>query len=190
VLILFDHGTPKGLIPALPGHTVHTAQAKEWDALSNGALLKAAEEAGFDVLLTTDRHLRLQAANCASVVGEIALGLLLCRQGHGNPHIGEFRHRIRPHVRRPRIREQRRHHADDFIYAAAKSQLTRQDVGGPAERCLPQAMANDRDTRTSEAVIVWSEDSADFRLGIECSIEIAADTGPADAFSGVTTDES
>jgi hypothetical protein len=48
VLILFDHGTPKGLIRALPGHTVHTAQSKGWDTLSNGALLNAAEEAGFE----------------------------------------------------------------------------------------------------------------------------------------------
>jgi hypothetical protein len=54
VLILFDHGTPKGLIRALAGHTVHTAQAKGWDTLGNGALLKGAEEAGFEVLVTTD----------------------------------------------------------------------------------------------------------------------------------------
>lgn len=60
MLILFDHGTPKGLIRALPGHTVHTAQAQGWDALSNGALLKAAEDAGVDVLLTTDRRIRYQ----------------------------------------------------------------------------------------------------------------------------------
>jgi hypothetical protein len=60
VLILFDHGTPKGLIRALREHTVHTAQAKGWDRLSNGALLKAAEDAAFDVLLTTDRRIRYQ----------------------------------------------------------------------------------------------------------------------------------
>jgi hypothetical protein len=60
VLVLFDHGTPKGLIRALPGHTVYTAQAKGWDTLSNGALLNAAEEAKFDVLLTTDRRIRYQ----------------------------------------------------------------------------------------------------------------------------------
>ena len=60
MLILFDHGTPKGLIRALPGHTVHTAQAKGWDTLSNGALLTAAEEAGFELLLTTDRRIRYQ----------------------------------------------------------------------------------------------------------------------------------
>jgi len=48
VLILFDHGTPKGLASALSGHAVHTAQARGWDTLSNGALLNAAEEAGFE----------------------------------------------------------------------------------------------------------------------------------------------
>jgi hypothetical protein len=60
VLILFDHGTPKGLARALSGHTVHTAQAKGWDTLSNGELLTAAEEAGFELLLTTDRRIRHQ----------------------------------------------------------------------------------------------------------------------------------
>ena len=60
MLILFDHGTPKGLVRALSGHTVHTAQARGWDRLSNGALLDAAEEAGFELLLTTDRRIRYQ----------------------------------------------------------------------------------------------------------------------------------
>jgi hypothetical protein len=45
MLILFDHGTPKGLVRALAGHTVITAQARGWDALDNGALLNAAEAA-------------------------------------------------------------------------------------------------------------------------------------------------
>jgi hypothetical protein len=43
-----------------PGHTVHTAQAKGWDTLSNGALLNAFEAAGFELLLTTDRRIRHQ----------------------------------------------------------------------------------------------------------------------------------
>jgi hypothetical protein len=60
VLILFDHGTPKGLARALSGHTIDTAQAKGWDTLSNGELLNAAEEAGFELLLTTDRRIRYQ----------------------------------------------------------------------------------------------------------------------------------
>jgi hypothetical protein len=60
MLILFDHGTPKGLARALPGHTIITAQARGWDRLDNGALLSAAEETGLDLLLTTDRRIRYQ----------------------------------------------------------------------------------------------------------------------------------
>ena len=47
--ILFDHGTPRGLARALPGHMVIKTDAVAWERLSNGALLKAAEEAGFDL---------------------------------------------------------------------------------------------------------------------------------------------
>jgi hypothetical protein len=57
MLILFDHGTPRGLASALQGHTVKEARAQGWDTLSNGELLKTAEEAGFNVLLTTDTNL-------------------------------------------------------------------------------------------------------------------------------------
>jgi hypothetical protein len=44
----------------LHGHTVVEAIARGWDRLGNGALLKAAEEAGFDLLLSTDRNIRYQ----------------------------------------------------------------------------------------------------------------------------------
>ena len=60
MLILFDHGTPFGLARALSPHTIFTAQAKGWDRMSNGALLTAAEEAGFDLLVTTARRIRYQ----------------------------------------------------------------------------------------------------------------------------------
>ena len=60
MLILFDHGAPKGVASALPGHTVITAKARGWDTLNNGALLNAAEEAAVDLLLTTDRRIRYQ----------------------------------------------------------------------------------------------------------------------------------
>ena len=58
--ILLDHGTPRGIARALHSHTVKEAKAQGWDTLSNGDLLKAAEEAGFDVLVTTDKNLRYQ----------------------------------------------------------------------------------------------------------------------------------
>jgi hypothetical protein len=60
MLILFDHGTPKGLAGALPGHTITTTKARGWDRLSNGALLSAAEQAAFDVLLSIDGRIRYQ----------------------------------------------------------------------------------------------------------------------------------
>jgi hypothetical protein len=60
MLVLFDHGTPRGIAQALRGHTVKEAKAQGWDTLSNGDLLKVAEEAGFDVLLTTDTNLPYQ----------------------------------------------------------------------------------------------------------------------------------
>jgi hypothetical protein len=60
MLILFDQGAPRGLARALSDHTVITAKEKGWDRLNNGALLQAAEEAAFDLLLTTDQRIRYQ----------------------------------------------------------------------------------------------------------------------------------
>lgn len=60
MLILFDHGTPRSVARWLQAHTVVEAIERGWDKLSNGELLKVAEEAGFDVLLTTDKNIRYQ----------------------------------------------------------------------------------------------------------------------------------
>ncbi len=38
MLILFDHGTPKGLASALPGHTIITVQSGGWERPNNGAI--------------------------------------------------------------------------------------------------------------------------------------------------------
>jgi predicted nuclease of predicted toxin-antitoxin system len=57
--ILFDQGTPAPLRDHLIGHTVQTAFEVGWSNLENGALLAAAEES-FDLLITTDQHLRFQ----------------------------------------------------------------------------------------------------------------------------------
>jgi len=65
MLILFDHGTPRGLARALQGHTVKEARAQGWDTLSNGDLLN-------EVLLTTDTNLphqqNLQGRKLAIVI--------------------------------------------------------------------------------------------------------------------------
>jgi hypothetical protein len=60
MLILFDHGTPRGLARELSGHTVTPAKAMGWEQLNNGDLLQAAEEAAFDLFLTTDQRIRYQ----------------------------------------------------------------------------------------------------------------------------------
>src|SRR5580704_8272756 len=60
MLVLFDHGTPRSIARWLPGHTVVEAMARGWDRLTNGELLKVAEEAGFDLLLSTDKNIRYQ----------------------------------------------------------------------------------------------------------------------------------
>ena len=58
--ILFDKGTPRPLRRRLFGHEVETAVERGWDTLANGVLMDRAEEAGFEVLLTTDQSIRYQ----------------------------------------------------------------------------------------------------------------------------------
>lgn len=58
--ILFDQGTPVPLRRQLDGHTITTAYEQGWATLTNGALLDAAEQAGYEVLITTDQNLRYQ----------------------------------------------------------------------------------------------------------------------------------
>jgi hypothetical protein len=60
MLILFDNGTPAPLRYVLDGHTVVEAIERGWDRLVNGELIAVAEEAGFDLLLTTDKNMRYQ----------------------------------------------------------------------------------------------------------------------------------
>ena len=55
--ILFDQGTPAPLVPFLAGHDVIKARDMGWDKLANGELLAAAEQAGFEVLVTTDKNM-------------------------------------------------------------------------------------------------------------------------------------
>jgi hypothetical protein len=72
MLVLFDQGTPVPIRPFLIGHTVKTAAEQGWSTLSNGNLLNAAEAAGFEVLVTTDKNFthqqNLQGRRIAIVV--------------------------------------------------------------------------------------------------------------------------
>ena len=58
--ILFDQGTPVPLSRYLAGHDVAISADLGWSSLRNGELLTVAEEAGYELLLTTDKNLRYQ----------------------------------------------------------------------------------------------------------------------------------
>jgi hypothetical protein len=85
MLILFDQATPGPMRPYLKGHIVRTAAQQGWDRLRNGDLLNAAEEAGFYMLLTTDKNMRYQQ----NLAGRKIAVLVLGQQDWG---------RLRPHV--------------------------------------------------------------------------------------------
>jgi len=74
MLVLFDQGTPRGIARWLLDHTVKEAKSQGWDRLTNGELLNVAEQAGFDVLLTTDKNLRYQQNLKSRRIGIVVLG--------------------------------------------------------------------------------------------------------------------
>jgi hypothetical protein len=72
--ILFDQATPVPLRLYLNGHDVRTATEQGWDKMRNGDLLRAAEEAGFDLLVTTDKNMRYQQNLAGRKIAVMILG--------------------------------------------------------------------------------------------------------------------
>ncbi len=58
--VLLDVCTPRQVRNALAGHEVLTAVAMGWGELENGELLRAAEEAGFELMIICDKNLQYQ----------------------------------------------------------------------------------------------------------------------------------
>ena len=58
--ILIDESLPALLAAEFEGFDVSTVRRQGWIGLRNGVLLRAAVDAGFDVLITADRALRYQ----------------------------------------------------------------------------------------------------------------------------------
>ena len=71
--VLFDQGTPAPLRRFLTGHAVETAHERGWSRLQNGELLDAAESAGFEVFVTTDRNLKYQQHLTGAVASSIVV---------------------------------------------------------------------------------------------------------------------
>jgi hypothetical protein len=83
--VLFDQATPVPIRSYLEGHTVSTAFRQGWDKLRNGELLAAAEQAGFDLFLTTDKNIRYQQNLADRKIAVIVLGQQ--QWPHVRPHI-------------------------------------------------------------------------------------------------------
>jgi predicted nuclease of predicted toxin-antitoxin system len=60
VKVFFDHNIPRKLRRLLKGHYISIALEMNWTTLRNGDLLRAAEDAGYDVMVTADQDLSYQ----------------------------------------------------------------------------------------------------------------------------------
>ncbi len=74
MLIPFDHGKPAPLRSFLKDHTVKKTKDLGWDTLSNGELLRAAEETHFEILVTTDKNIRYQQNLAEHTIAIVVLG--------------------------------------------------------------------------------------------------------------------
>jgi hypothetical protein len=74
MLILLDHSTPAPLRYALKDHVVVEAVERGWERLANGALLDAAEAAGFGLFVTADKNIRYQQNLVSRKISIVVLG--------------------------------------------------------------------------------------------------------------------
>jgi hypothetical protein len=72
--ILFDNGTPKPIARCLIGHEITYARQIGWHELENGELIQKAEEAGYEVLLSTDKNIRYQQNLSSRKIALVVLG--------------------------------------------------------------------------------------------------------------------
>ena len=72
--VLFDNGTPRPIARSLGNAEVTLARQIGWHELKNGELIEKAEEAGSNVLLTTDKNIRYQQNVSNRKIALIVLG--------------------------------------------------------------------------------------------------------------------
>ena len=58
--ILLDECVPVQIRDALPGHEIHSATNPPWRGLSNGELLRLAEQEEFQLIVVADKNMRYQ----------------------------------------------------------------------------------------------------------------------------------
>jgi hypothetical protein len=72
--ILLDKNVSFGVLRFLPGHQVQTVVELNWPQLENGELLKVAEEAAFDALVTCDQNIEYQQNLTGRKLALVVLG--------------------------------------------------------------------------------------------------------------------
>ncbi len=71
--VLFDHNVPGPLERFLRAYHVQKADEMGWAKLKNGNLLDAAESAGFDVLLSSDKTIKYEQNMIGRKIGVVAM---------------------------------------------------------------------------------------------------------------------
>jgi hypothetical protein len=71
--VLLDHNVPAKLVRLLTAFDVKLADQLGWAELRNGKLLEAAEDNGFDVLLTGDKTLAAENEMRGRKIGMVAM---------------------------------------------------------------------------------------------------------------------
>jgi hypothetical protein len=72
--ILFDKNVPFGVLRFLAEHHVQTVVELNWPQLENGELLRVAEEAAYDVLVTCDQNIEYQQNLTGRKLALVVLG--------------------------------------------------------------------------------------------------------------------
>ncbi len=71
--VLFDQGTPAPLRRHLRPYPVDTTAERGWSNITNGELLKRAEDEGYEVFITTDQSIRYQQNLAGRRIGIVVL---------------------------------------------------------------------------------------------------------------------
>lgn len=72
--VLFDENIPRRIRRELPEYEVRTVQEQGWSGLTNGELLRAAQE-NFSVLLTADKRLQFQQSIAAFRIAVVVVSV-------------------------------------------------------------------------------------------------------------------
>lgn len=88
--LLLDENLPHQLRYELPGHNVATVAFMNWCGISNGDLLRLANEGGFDAVITNDRGLEHDQNPAQLPIAVVILMSLMNTIDSIRPHIPEL----------------------------------------------------------------------------------------------------